>query len=162
METMITLSPNVQMTKSEIFVILIDGEHIGYSFYKNEALDIAEQFAKTESKNLESPNVKVFRTDERDGEKIVLSTQALGYIYNGSPREEIVVEIKSVKGLKIINGSSTEESYSSSEESDSHTIITRVEESTTEESVDSNEYDKTQSVSEEETVHPTSPCESGE
>ncbi len=98
--TKIKITPELESDSELIFLILVDGEYLAYVKTKSDAITAMDSIAIAEQKNFTAENTKVLREDT-DG-KIIISTQSIGYAFNGFVQKVMTIEYKIVSQIKII------------------------------------------------------------
>jgi len=100
----ITITPEVSMDRKILYLVRIDKEEMAFVESEREAQLVVDSIAAAESKRLESKWVKVFRQDLEDGQKVVLSTQSLGYAINGSINKACTIDYIPVGHAVLVKG----------------------------------------------------------
>ena len=100
----IKITPEVRMDAKILFLIRMDGEEMAFADSSKDALLIVDSLAAAEQKRLEGDWTKVFRQDLNDGQKVIISTQALGYSYNGGINKAVTIDFISVGHAFLIKG----------------------------------------------------------
>ena len=98
------ITPEVRMDSKYQYLIRIDGEEMAFADSSKEALLIVDSVAAAEQKRLETEWTKVFRQDLDDGRKVVISTQALGYVANGSITKAVTIDFVTVGHAFLVKG----------------------------------------------------------
>jgi hypothetical protein len=80
----IFITPEVSMDDKILFLIRQNGEELAFTNTSNEAILIVDSIAASEQKRLSNEWTKVYRQDLDENRKVIISTQALGYITNGA------------------------------------------------------------------------------
>ena len=78
----IKITPDVETRDEFLWVIKNDNQIVGIAHNQKLAEFMIDSLASSEVKRLKTDNVKVLREDF-DGQKVILSTQESGYLYNG-------------------------------------------------------------------------------
>ena len=90
-----SITNEIHLDRSDKFLIKINGNIFGYSDDKEQVRFALEKIALEQTKELsETSKIRVFREDF--GEKIILSTQAIGKWVNG-----IVSEVYTIEAVPI-------------------------------------------------------------
>jgi hypothetical protein len=100
----IKITPEVRMDSKVLFLIRVDGEEMAFSDSSREALLIVDSTAAAEQKRLECEWVKVFREDINNGQKVIISTQTLGYLTNGCINKAAVIDFIPVGHAYLVKG----------------------------------------------------------
>lgn len=84
------------MNNSEIFLLKINNEVIGFQHRREEGMRILKAYStdRIEVLNKQS-NIKVFR-EEEEKTKMIISIQALGMLFNGSVIQDSTYELVKV------------------------------------------------------------------
>ena len=98
------ITEEVSMDSKIQYLIRIDGTEMAFCDSEDEAIIAISSIANKEIKNLENDWTKVFRQDLEDGKKIIISTQALGNLYNGSMVETMIIDIVAVGHCFLTKG----------------------------------------------------------
>jgi hypothetical protein len=100
----IKITPEVRMDSKVLFLIRVDGEEMAFSDSSREALLIVDSTAAAEQKRLEKEWVKVFREDLNGGQKVIISTQTLGYVTNGGIINAATIDFIPVGHAYLVKG----------------------------------------------------------
>jgi hypothetical protein len=119
----IKITPEVRMDSKILFLIRVDGEEMAFSDSSREALLIVDSTAAAEQKRLECEWVKVFREDLNGGQKVVISTQTLGYITNGGINNAATIDFIPVGHAYLIKGRHELHQIEEEEVEDSQSIL---------------------------------------
>jgi len=87
------ITPEVSMDSKIFYLIRFDKAEMAFCDSEEEAIIAVSSLANSEIKTLENEWTKVFRQDLEGGKKVIISTQELGNIYNGSILEKLVIDI---------------------------------------------------------------------
>ena len=98
------ITPEVRMDNKYQYLIRIDEEEMAFADSPKEALLIVDSVAAAEQKRLEDEWTKVFRQDLDEGRKVVISTQSLGYIANGSIYKAVTIDFVTVGHAFLVKG----------------------------------------------------------
>jgi hypothetical protein len=90
------VTEEVVMTGDLTYLIRIDGEEMAVSTDFEEAKMIIDSLANAEMKRLRNDWTQVFRHNENDDKKVIVSSQALGYVVNGSVYPTTTIDIVTV------------------------------------------------------------------
>lgn len=87
----VKITPEVRSTDNIQYLIRIDGTELAFVETERDAILVVDSLAAEEARRLTDDWTKVYREDLNGGRKVILSTQALGRVMNGSivPKEEI-------------------------------------------------------------------------
>ena len=94
--TSIKITNEVFIAPKLSYMIRINKEFFGWVSDEKIAIEIVKKLADSEIKKLTHPAVKVFRQDLKEGREVKLSTQAIGYLYNGRVMKAVVFDIVEV------------------------------------------------------------------
>lgn len=81
--SIIKLTPEVHMNSTVLYLVRVDKEEVCFCKTEQEAILVIDSLAAAIQKELTDEFTKVYREDIREGEKVILSTQSLGYLING-------------------------------------------------------------------------------
>jgi hypothetical protein len=95
------LTPEVTLSDDVLYLVRMNGEAITFVDCIERAKLVVDSFAAHEVKIMASDSTKVYRQDEQDGLRVVISTQSLGYVYNGPIVESTVIDFIAVKGAVV-------------------------------------------------------------
>jgi len=103
-EKVTKITPEVRMDSKVLFLIRMDGEEMAFSDSSKEALLIVDSIAAAEQKRLEDEWTKVFRQDLNEGQKVIISTQSLGYVANGGIYKAVAIDFIPVGHSYLVKG----------------------------------------------------------
>ena len=100
----IKITPEVRMDSKTLYLIRMDGEEMAFSDSSKEAHLIVDSVAAAEQIRLKDEWTKVYRQDLNGGQKVVISTQALGYAVNGGIYKAATIDYIPVGHAFLIKG----------------------------------------------------------
>ena len=100
----IKITPEVRMDDKVLYLIRVDGEEMAFTNSSKEALLIVDSLAAAEQKRLGNEWTKVFRQDLNEGQKVVISTQSLGYAINGGIYKAVTIDFIPVGHSYLVKG----------------------------------------------------------
>ena len=100
----ITLTPEVKLDTDTLYLIRINGEELAFADTEHEAKLVVDSFGDFEQKRLTNVSTEVFRKDLDEGTKVVLTKRSLGYLYNGSMENAVVVDFVPVRRSIVTRG----------------------------------------------------------
>lgn len=90
-----SVTNQVSTTDDSMYLITGNGEEMFLVDNRDEALLVLDSLASHDVKIYEKRrDYKVFRQDLNNGEKIVVSTQTTGLLYDGPPKVKVTFEMK--------------------------------------------------------------------
>lgn len=100
----INITPEVKSTSQTYYLVRINGEEMCLVETEDKAKLAVDSIAAHEVKRLEEENVKIYREDLDNGKKVVISSQILGMIYNGSIIQVEDIDFVPVGFVNVIKG----------------------------------------------------------
>lgn len=100
----IKITSEVHMNSNLLYLVRVDKEEVCFCDSEKEAILVIDSLAASVQKELTNENTKVYREDISNGEKVILSTQSLGYIMNGILHQAKVFDFVPVSQAKYIKG----------------------------------------------------------
>jgi|688.fasta_scaffold03339_19 hypothetical protein len=100
----IRLTPEVHMRSEILYLVRVDKEEVCFCETEKEAILVIDSLAAAVQKEMTNEFVKVYREDIRNGEKVILSTQSLGYFMNGIISPSKTFDYVPVSQAKYIKG----------------------------------------------------------
>jgi hypothetical protein len=101
---MIKLTPEVHMNSKVLYLVRVDKEEVCFCKTEKEAVLVIDSLAAAVQKELTDEYTKVYREDIRDGEKVILSTQTLGFLINGGIHQAKVFDYVPVSQALYVKG----------------------------------------------------------
>lgn len=96
------ITPEVEFDDQFVWLVRIDQEVVGCTDSQEKAKLIVDSFAAAEVKRMSNERTKVLREDLKDGEKVILSTQALGMLYNSGITKALEVDLIRAPCVRLI------------------------------------------------------------
>lgn len=100
----IKITSEVRMDDRILYLVRVDKEEMAFVDTEREAQLVVDSIAAAESKRLENDWVQVFRQDLDGGRKVIISTQALGIILNGSITKVCTIDFIPVGRVVLTKG----------------------------------------------------------
>lgn len=93
--SVVELTQEFETSETEfIYLIRIDGEESSYVKSEILAREYLNALAVETIEEFDTSLYKVFRTDK--GTSVIISTQRIGYVYDGSPKQKHVIDFVSI------------------------------------------------------------------
>lgn len=100
----IKLTPEVHMNSHVLYLVRADKEEVCFCKTEKEAVLVIDSLAAAVQKEMTDEYTKVYREDVREGEKVILSTQALGFLINGGIHQAKVFDYVPVSQALYVKG----------------------------------------------------------
>lgn len=100
----VKLTPEVEAGSFILYLIRIDEEVVGYTGSEDRAKAIVDSFAAHEAEKMSDEWTKVVREDIEGGKKVILSSQALGRLYNSNILPSMKIDLIAIPSLTISKG----------------------------------------------------------
>ena len=100
----IKITPEVRSDDCIQYLIRVDGEELAFVENEKDAILVVDSLAAEETRRLTGEWTKVYREDLQGGRKVVLSTQYLGRIVNGSITPFETIDMIPVGHVVLIRG----------------------------------------------------------
>ena len=97
-------TPEVVITQETSFLIRINGVESFSVETEADSKLIIDSIAAENVRTLQNDWTKVFRMDQHDGKKIVISIQALGIKINGSIEDKLTIDFIPIRRAKLLKG----------------------------------------------------------
>jgi len=98
----VQLTPEIKIKNDETYIIRIDGEIVGCVFNHTSAVLAIDSLVAYEVKRMTNEWTKVLREDLKDGQKVVLSTQSLGRLYNSTVTKAMEFDFIKAPTLHVV------------------------------------------------------------
>lgn len=98
------ITPEISIDSTTFYLIRIDKEEMCFVNTEKEAKLAVDSIGASEVKRMEKEGVKIYREDLNDGKKVVISSQTLGTIYNGSIIQEEEIDYVPVSHAVLTKG----------------------------------------------------------
>lgn len=100
----VKITPEVNMDERVFYLIRMDKEEMAFVDTEREALLVVDSIAAVESKRYKDDWTKVFRQDLDDGRKVIISTQSLGVVINGTVTKTCEIDFIPVGHATLTKG----------------------------------------------------------
>jgi len=102
--SVINLTPEVQMNSNILYLVRVDKEEVCFCSTEKEAILVIDSLAAAVQKEMVNEYTKVFREDDKEGEKVILFTQSIGFIMNGTIQQAKIFDYVPVSQSTYVKG----------------------------------------------------------